>query len=456
MRDVTFNVGEFLDRQRFGRFHLLVLALVTAVMCLDGYDTFVVAFTNVPMAKAFAVPPEALTIAIVLQMTGVAVGAYAMGWVADRAGRRLVLLWCTFIFGFLTLLASRAHSIDVFAGIRLLSGLFYGGLYPNAVAIAGEIAPRRYRATMVGIVIAGYTLGPAVAAASSALIIPAFGWQGAYVAGGAATLVLLPVLYLVLPESIRFRVHEDRRDRRIGALLRRIDDTLLLTGNEEYILSEVGEQQRPRISELFKHGRAATTLFVWMSVFLVGAVLPLLGTWIPTFLTTLGGLSVQRSGALNGIFATSGLVALPIAGFLVDRWSTPARAATLLTVLSGIGIASLGLVDVNSPALYLALFLSGVGLLGSISSLTAVATYLYPTRIRGVGVGWSVGATRIGGIAGPAAGGAMLGAHWSLTAIFLAASSGAFLSALITIGIWLAPRGDEAAETLSPVPGAGR
>jgi len=456
MPEAAFNVGEFLDRQKFGRFHVLVVALATVIMCLDGYDTFVIAFTNVPMARGFAVPPQALTIAIVLQMTGVAIGAYAMGWVADRTGRRVVLLWCALIFGLLTLAASRANSVGVFASVRLLSGLFYGGLYPNAVAIVGEIAPRRYRATVVGIVVAGYTLGPAVAAWSSASIIPAFGWQGAYVAGGVATLIVVPILYFVLPESIRFRVHQDRRDPRIGALLRRIDTTLRLTGNEEYVLSEEGEQQKPGISELFKNGRAATTLFVWAAVFLVGGVLPLLGSWIPTFFTTLAGLSVERGAALNGIFAASGLVALPIASFLVDRWSTPARAATLLTILSGLGIASVGLVDPNSPALYLALFLSGAGLLGSISSLTAVATYLYPTRIRGVGVGWAVGATRIGGIAGPAAGGAMLGAHWSLTAIFLAASSGAFLAALTTLGIWIVPRGDGAATTLDPLPRAGR
>jgi len=260
---------------------------------------------------------------------------------------------------------------------------------------------------------------------------------------------------LLLPESIRFRVHRDPRDRRIGDLLRRIDPTVSLTGREEYILSEQGEGQRPRIAELFQEGRAGLTIFLWAAMFLVGGSLPLLGTWLPTYFTAVGGLSLERGVALTGLFASSGLVALPIAGLLVDRWSSPARAATLLTTIAGIATASMGLVDANSLWLYASLILSGAGICAALSSVTTVATYLYPTRVRGVGVGWAVGISRIGAIVGPAAGGGMLAAHWSLSTIFLTASTGSFVAALTTLGLWSTRRSAETENALSAVPRVG-
>ena len=251
MTDTTFDVGKFINNRGIGPLQFMVMLLCAAIMTVDGYDVFVMGFLLQPIAQSFGVPPAAITSVFVVQSLGLALGSWIVSPLADRFGRRRLLLASAVLLGLLTLAATQAGSVRELVGLRFAAGLFYGSLIPNAIALTVEYAPERLRATMVNWMFIGYTAGAASGGAVAALLVAHYGWPSAFWVGGLAPLGIAAVLYWALPESIRFCVQRDARDPRIPALLRRIDPSLALTGVERFVLDEPSTSGTP-VTALFR------------------------------------------------------------------------------------------------------------------------------------------------------------------------------------------------------------
>ena len=131
----TFDVDELLDRPALGTYRILIVALCTLVMVVDGYDVFVVGYILPDLAKAYGVSPHEVTTVLVAQTIGLGLGACLVSPVADRFGRRGMVLACTALFGLTTLLCTRASSVGELSAVRFLASLFFGGVVSNLVAI---------------------------------------------------------------------------------------------------------------------------------------------------------------------------------------------------------------------------------------------------------------------------------------------------------------------------------
>ena len=245
MQDKIFDVGAFIDNQRISAVQILVMLLCAAIMTVDGYDVFVMGFLLQPIAQSFGVPPAAITSVFVVQSIGLALGTWVVSPLADRYGRRRLLLASTVLFGALTLATTQARSVNELVALRFAAGLFYGSLIPNAIAITVEYAPERLRATMVNWMFIGYTAGAASGGAVAAFLVGKYGWQSAFWVGGLVPLGFAVILYFALPESIRFCVLRNERDPRIPGLLRRIDPALALTGYRALRARRAGRQRHP-------------------------------------------------------------------------------------------------------------------------------------------------------------------------------------------------------------------
>ncbi len=417
MPETVFNVSEFINRQRIGRMQITVMLVCALIMAADGYDAFVVGFILRPLAQAFHVSPAAIVPVFALQSVGIAIGACVVGLLADWFGRRRLLIVSAVMLGLLTLATTQATSVGEIIALRFAAGLFFGAVLPNAVAITVEFAPERMRATMVNWMFIGYVGGVAMGGAVTAAFVTSYGWQAAFWVGGLVPLVLSVLLYFVLPESVRFCTLRDGHDPRIAGVLRRMAPGLELTGQERFVLDEPNAAGLPLVA-LFREGRAPQTILIWVAYFMNILVISLLGAFLPIFLHNFGGLSLERAAAVTSFYSICGLTAMLVYGRLIDLFGGP-LVITITSVLACIAVAALGEIDLASGWVYVAMVFVGAGVVAAQAGLHAVCSMMYPTRMRGTGLGWAMGLGRVGGMAGPLLGGMALAGHWSALPSFL-------------------------------------
>jgi AAHS family 4-hydroxybenzoate transporter-like MFS transporter len=434
----TFNAEEFLDSRPLGWGHVVSVVVLMLVMLVDGYDLFVAGALTPAIAEAWHVKPSALTMVIVAQQAGLLAGVLFVGPMSDRYGRRRMLMICLACFGLFTVLAGLTHSPAQLMVVRFVSAIFFSGALPNCVALTAELAPKRLVAGLIGIVFCGYTGGTFVTAFVLAFVLKPFGWQGGFYLGGALALLMVPIVLVALPESIRFLVSRNPGDAKIGQNLRKIDPSLELTGTESFVLS-TPPAARPRVplTALVNDGMFRITMLIWISYFLSFFTLQMLNNWETTVFHNVGHVPYSRLALLLSIKTTTGIIGTATAGFLMDRFG-PGKALPLFYV-STAALLALGLafVDLNSTLALVIFGVLGYTINSGIGGLNAVAAISYPSRIRVTGIAYGSGFGRIGGMIGPLLGGILLASALDARQFF---TSVAVPEILAGISIWFIGR----------------
>ena len=387
-----FDVNRFLDGRRVGRAHVVTVVLLILTMIVDGYDIFLVGIVLPFLAKDLGIAPAALTSVAVVQQFGLLLGNFVVGPVADRYGRRVTLLACLTVFGALTLLTPFASTVPEFVVLRFVTGIFLSGVIPNAIALVSEIMPARVRATFVSITFAGYTMGTTVIGAPVVKWLVPHGWEYAFVVGGVLPLTLVLVLYFGLPESLRFLAGRSPRDPRIPRQLRRIDPTLVLDGSETFEAHGAGGGGKAPILTLFRDGRMATTLLLWVGFHMAFVVSNLMGTWRNQVLSA-GGLSLDQIASIMFFPGIAGVLGTLTSGYVMDRLG-PTRVLPVYLAGAAVAMAAIAFLDLPSVWTMLAFVISGYFSNGGLSGLNALASLTYPPQVRATGVSWAHAAGR--------------------------------------------------------------
>lgn len=380
-----------------------IMAIVACwlLVVFDGYDLIVYGTVQ---SSLLAIDDWGLTPATMgtigsLAFVGMMIGALGAGRLADTLGRRRTILACAIGFSVLTVLCAFAPNPVVFGALRLLAGIGLGGLVPSANAMVAELVPDRWRSTMATLMMSGVPIGGSIAAVSGIWIIPAFGWQAMFLVAIIALVVVVPIAFRYLPETLSFEHRSGpgaRRGSGFGQLLR---------------------APYARASVLFAVASLAI-LFAWYG----------LGTWLPNLMEQAGydlGSALTFALALN-LGAVAGSVVTAWAG---DRFGA-APAAAGAALVAGIGLA----VIMTTPpvaVVYAMLILAGVGTHGTAALLIAAVANHYPERMRGTALGWAMGMGRIGAVAAPQVGGLLLASGLGVNSNFLVFSLGAGLAAVL-------------------------
>jgi AAHS family 4-hydroxybenzoate transporter-like MFS transporter len=410
------NVTRVIDGRRIGVFQYVVAILCAVTVFLDGYDTQSVAFVAPSIAQELHLTRPELGPLFVASLIGLFFGALGFGPLADKVGRRVVMITCTAVFGAFTIAAATAGSFGSLLAFRFLAGLGLGGAMPNGIALTAEYAPTRRRATVVMIMFTGFSLGAAFAGLVAATLIPSYGWRSVWYVGGILPLLLVPILQLVLPESIRFLIVTDAEGARIGALLRRIDRSFAPPRNARYEVDEMHAHGVP-VAHLFRQKRAFGTFMLWIMFFTNLMSIFFLQNWIPTMAHDTG-LTIRTAVIIGTMFQIGGVVGSVLIGWPIDKYG-PYGVITLLFAAAVVFVALIGSSVGSALALVAFTFGAGFCIVGGQNSANALAAIFYPTAMRSTGVGWALGVGRIGGILGPLIAGALLSAHMSYTLLFL-------------------------------------
>jgi AAHS family 4-hydroxybenzoate transporter-like MFS transporter len=396
----TVDVGAVLDDGHFGGYQKLLVFATALTIILDGFDNQVMGGAIPVLMREWSLPRSAFAYVLTAGMIGMMVGGAIGGVLGDKFGRRVALLGSVLTFGVLTIAVSFANSIPMLIALRFLAGLGLGGAMPSATAISSEYVPRRKRPVAVTLTVICIPLGGAFAGWIGGYILPRYGWRVLFAVGGAIPLVLAALLFKVLPESPRYMARVRERWGELRTLMRRLGHDV--PDDATFVDSHEAATKRASVAELFVPEYRADTIALF-ACFLFCFFGAYLGTnWVPSMLSS---AKFGDGPASYGLLAWNlgVLVFALLAAFVMSRIGS--RITMLVLAAGGVaGCVTLAMMNI-SPAQALPVFIM-LGVTGGLVNATqttmyALAANVYPTSIRGTGVGTTVAVGRIGGVLSP-------------------------------------------------------
>jgi MFS transporter, AAHS family, 4-hydroxybenzoate transporter len=411
------NVSDVIDNARFNAYHRLIIGLCGLLVFFDGFDLSAISFAAPDVVKMLGVERAMIAPVFSAGLLGLTLGALGFGFIGDRWGVKRTFILCGLLFGIFSLLTATASTVPVLIAYRFLAGLALGGASPISIAIASGYMPKSMRTSIVMIMYISLAVG-SVAAGYSYGYMEAFGWRTVFIVGGLAPIVLSPLFFMLLPESLVQQVMRGANAAGINAILARLEPGRTFADTAFTVDKENKEGFQP--AQLFTDGRAAITTTLWLVFFSSLVALYFFNNWIPILLTG-GGLSkheivtITTSLQWGGVAGT--LIAAPVVlkfgGFRTASIGYLIAAGAMLVLSAGQG---------TFVFLAIATFLVGTFLIGTQSILNASTANVYPPSMRSTGVGWAFGIGRIGSVISPAIAGVLLAMHWQPSALFMIAT----------------------------------
>lgn len=396
---MNITVDDALSEAGAGRFQRRLMAIFGLVWAADAMQVVAVGFAAPSIAASFGLDMRTALQSGTLFFLGMFLGAALFGRLADRVGRRNVLIVtvaCDAVFG---LASAFSPDFQWLLALRFLTGAAVGGTLPVDYAMMAEFLPPKNRGRWLVWLEGFWALGTLIvaltawAAATWALGAP---WKLIYIVAALPACIGI-FLRLWVPESPMYLLRRDREPQ-ARAIINRVrvaNGAPALPESARLILPPTAPAPAGGI---LAPGLARTTLAVLSVWFLVSLSYYGVFVWLPGKLATEGFGFVRGYGFLV-VLALAQLPGYALAAWGVDNWGRQ-RTLRIFLMLSALGC--LAFVTAGSALLVAgALMLMSFALLGTWGALYALTPEVYPTTLRATGMGMAGAIARLGGLAAP-------------------------------------------------------
>jgi len=416
---LTLNLAPMTWRQ------ILIVAIAAAINSMDGYDLLSISFAAPVIAAEWHISRVALGVVLSMELVGMGIGSLLFGGSADRFGRRPTILGCLLLMTVGMLGATTASGPETLSGWRILTGLGIGGMLTTVNAVTAEFSNARRRSLNISIMVIGYSLGSIIGGTIASALLREHGWQAVFYLGAAATGALVPVVYLLVPESVHWLVRKQPVDAlaRTNRSLRRIGQAAV-SGLPE----AERDSRRVAFTDAFKPGMLGATLLLTLLYVLHMLTLYFILKWTPKVVVDLGFDPASAGGVLvwSGV---GGAVGGVLFGLLTLR--LPFKPLLIgVFVLSAAFVAQFGRSPVDLASLSLYAALAGFFCSGGVVGCYALMARTYPTHIRGFGTGFTLSVGRAGAVLSPILTGLLFTAGLGLPSVAMIMATGSLGAAL--------------------------
>lgn len=414
----TLDVQSFINAQPLSRYQWRIVLLCFLIVFLDGLDTAAMGFIAPALTQDWGIDRASLGPVMSAALIGMVFGALGSGPLADRFGRKIVLVVAVFLFGLFSLLSAFSSNIDQLLALRLLTGLGLGAAMPNATTLLSEYTPERLKSLLVTSMFCGFNLGMASGGFVSAKMIPAFGWHSLLLLGGVLPLLLAVVLLLWLPESARYLVVRNRGADKVRQVLAPIAPAEVAVATDFSVPEQKTVQSRNVLKVVFAGTYSAGTLLLWLTYFMGLVIVYLLTSWLPTLMRD-SGASMEQAAFIGALFQFGGVLSAVGVGWAMDRFN-PHKVIGIFYLLAGVFAYFVGQSLGQVTLLATLVLLAGMCINGAQSAMPSLAARFYPTQGRATGVSWMLGIGRFGAILGAWIGATLLGLGWNFEQVLTA------------------------------------
>ncbi|KYQ83139.1 MFS transporter permease [Acinetobacter sp. NRRL B-65365] len=392
----TIDVNHVINRDRLSPLQWLVFALGFLVFFCDGLDTGIIGFIAPALLDDWGISKPELAPVLSAALVGMSIGAIISGPLADKFGRKGVIVSTTLLFSIFTILCGFASSTQDLMIYRFITGVGLGAAMPNISTIVSEYMPAKRKAFLTGLAGCGFMLGISCGGVLSAYLLENLGWAKVVILGGIIPLFLVVALILKLPESVPYLIKKDQQNKAQSILEKVQGHAFADTVKIELAQIDVNHTDSPVKTVLTKYLWGSVML--WLCCFMSLLVFYLLTSWMPTILKT-AGFSTQQFSLIASIFPFGGVVGAVIMGWYMDKLN-PTIVIKYAYLMAFVLFIVAGFVSSSILLLGISIFLIGALLTGAQSSLLPLAALFYPSQCRAVGVSWMHGIGRVGAIFG--------------------------------------------------------
>jgi benzoate transport len=416
---------ELLATSPMSRVQMLVVAITIGLTALDGFDILSISFASPGIAREWGIDRAALGVVLSMELIGMALGSILLGGVADRIGRRRMLLGCLVLMTLGMVMVAGVHGLNALCLWRVVTGLGIGGMLAANNAVATEFANVRRRDLSVSVMAIGYPLGAVVGGSIAAKLLQGGNWRVVFEFGAICTATFLPIVYWFVPESVGWLCQAQP-----ARALERLNRSLTRLGYErvDTLPPRLPQKGKGSLIDLFREGLAPRTIILSTTYFLHVTTFYFIIKWVPKIVVDMGFAPSSAAGVLvwtNVGGATGGAVL----GLLTQRFGL--KGLTIAVFIgSTLMVAIFGRATADLAQLSLVCALAGFFTNGGIVGVYALMARAFPTQLRASGSGFVIGVGRGGSVIAPIIAGLLFTAGFGLQTVALIMGSGSLLAAL--------------------------
>ncbi len=394
--------------ERMSPFQWTAIAICVLLNMLDGFDVMVMAFTAPHVSSDWGMSGSALGVLFSAGLVGMALGSFVLAPLADRHGRRPMILACLVILTVGMSLSALAQDVWQLGALRLFTGIGIGGMLAGVGVITAEYANAKWRSTAVALQATGYPIGATLGGLLAAWMLEHWSWHSVFLIGAGASLLCIPLVLACLPESLDFLVAKRPPGalQRLNTLLARMRMPALQALPE----APAREGRRSGYAALFVGDLRRVSIFIALAFFLHMFAFYFVLSWTPKLLVS-AGVSAQQ-GITGGVLLNlGGIVGGSLFGWLASRWSLSRLTAGSL-LLAMVGMLAFSAFNTHLPVAFPLAFVIGAALFGAMAGIYAAAPAVFAADVRTTGLGWAIGIGRVGAIVSPLSVGLLVDGGW--------------------------------------------